>query len=194
MNIVAVTGMPGSGKSVVARIIGGELGYPVYTMGDIVRDVVRKRGLELEPSNIEMVARELRSVHGKGVVARLLMESIDPGIEGIVADGVRSLEEIEVFEEYGPVCIVAVHSPPLTRFERMTARGRFGEAEWRAFLLRDMTNIEFGVGNVMAIADYMIVNTSSIEDLVDEARRIAWVISCDRFKGCGRNRGKAYRG
>ena len=189
VRIVAVTGMPGSGKSLVARVIGEELGYPVYSMGDVVRRVVESRGLPLEPVTIERVARELREAHGEGVVARLLIESIDPGVEGIVADGVRSLGEVRVFEEWGPVCIVAVHAPRRLRFERVKARGRLGEASWEAFEARDESNLRLGVGSVMALSDYVIVNTSSIDELIEEARRVAWVISCEDFKGCGRGRG-----
>ena len=66
--VVGLTGMPGSGKSLVvsaARLIG----YDVVVMGDIVREEAKNRGLELNPKNIGKVMLELRENCGASVIA-----------------------------------------------------------------------------------------------------------------------------
>jgi len=100
--IIAVTGMPGSGKSLIAEEIAAWFGYRVYKMGDVVRGEVRRRGLPLTVENVERVATELRRLYGKGAVARLLLEHLenDPG-EGVVVDGMRSMEEARILSGSG---------------------------------------------------------------------------------------------
>lgn len=77
----------------------------------------------------------------------------------------RSLAEVEEFRKHGRVVIIAVHASPETRFKRLLKRGRPGDpGSYKEFAERDRTELEFGIGNVIALADYMIVNESSIEE------------------------------
>lgn len=167
--------MPGSGKSVVAEVIASELGYPILVMGDAVREETLRRGLELTSENVERVARELREERGPAAVAEIVAARLkELGARGAVIDGVRSLSEVELFSTLGKVKIVAVHSPPSLRFERMIARSRRGDVrDEREFRLRDLSNLRLGIGDVIALADYMIVNISDLETLREEAKRVA---------------------
>ncbi len=181
-----VAGMPGAGKSVVARV-ARELGIPVFTMGDVVRREVERRGLPPTPANLNMVARELRRLYGKTVIAERTLEAIrESGVEGFVlVDGVRSLEEVEVFRRDGAVEILAVHASPRTRFERLRSRGRPGDpSTWEEFVERDMMELGFGLGNVIALADYMLVNDGvTLEEFRDAAKRLLTRIAGGRAEG-----------
>ncbi|MEB3773977.1 MAG: AAA family ATPase [Desulfurococcales archaeon] len=194
--LVLVTGMPGSGKSTISRIIARELGARVYSMGDVVRREVERRGLDVTVENVERVAEDLRRSLGKAAVAILLLEELKGSEEDfIVVDGVRGMEEVEVLNRLGPTCIVAVHASPLTRFRRVLARSRRGDVGgWRDLVLRDRMNLRFGIGAVIALADYIIVNEHGMEEVEEEAVRVARVIRCGKGKGCGRGGGKAYGG
>ena len=189
MLVVVVTGMPGSGKSVVARRIAEELGWPLYNMGDIVREEVVRRGLPLTSSNIERVARILREEHGQTAVARLLLDRIDRNAPGAVIDGARSLEEVRVLSSLGPVCVVAVHASPRERFNRVMRRGRRGDAiSWEEFVERDLNNIRLGIGPLIALADYMIVNEGSLEEALRQASLVARRVARDEGAGCSGGR------
>lgn len=167
--------MPGSGKSAAAKVIAEELGYPIVVMGDFVREETRRRGLELTSENVERVARELREERGPAAVAEMVASHLGSlGVPGAVIDGARSLSELEVFSSLGRVIIVAVHSPPRLRLERMLARSREGDVRnEREFRMRDLSNLSLGVGSLIALADYMIVNISDLATLEREARRVA---------------------
>ena len=175
MIVIAVTGMPGSGKSTVARVIARRLGYPLLVMGDVVREEVARRGLELTVHNIEEVAKRLRELRGPGAIAELIVEKARAlNTQGVVVDGVRSLDEVKVLSSLGRVYIVAVHSPPNLRFQRMISRGREGDVSSpEEFRFRDEANLRLGIGDVIALADYMIVNNSTLEKLIEEAERVA---------------------
>lgn len=171
--LVLVTGMPGSGKTLVSGV-ARELGIPVYVMGDVVREETRRRGLEPTPENLNLVAMLLRREYGDTVVAERTLEKIlrdRPSLA--VVDGVRSLREVEVFRRHGEVVIVAVHASPRTRFERLRRRGRPGDPRtWEEFHRRDMTELGFSLGSVIALADYMLVNESDPFLVRERARRL----------------------
>ncbi len=170
---ILVTGLPGAGKSLVAKV-ARELGLPVLVMGDVVREEVRRLGLEPTTENLNKVARMLREKYGKTVIAERVVEKA-LGLKSpvVVIDGVRSLDEVKVFEKHGRVVIVAVHASPRTRYERLRRRGRECDPRsWEEFVSRDMTELGFGIGNVIALADFMIVNEGELEDVVREARRV----------------------
>ena len=192
MIVVAVTGMPGSGKSTVARVIARRLGYPLLVMGDVVREEVARRGLELTVHNIEEVARRLRELRGPGAIAELIVEKAKTlNAQGVVVDGVRSLDEVKVLSSLGRVYIVAVHSPPNLRFQRMISRRREGDVSGsEEFRFRDEANLRLGIGDVIALADYMIVNNSTLEKLVEEAERVAGEIE-NEARGCSGDRDQA---
>ena len=47
--VLGLTGMPGSGKSIVVQA-AKELGYEVVTMGDVIREETAKRGRAVIPT------------------------------------------------------------------------------------------------------------------------------------------------
>ncbi|MEM0340342.1 MAG: AAA family ATPase [Acidilobaceae archaeon] len=189
--MVAVTGLPGSGKSLVAQVIAEYLKLPLISMGDLVREEVKRRGLELTPWNLEVVAIELRRERGSSVVAQMLLEEVKRrglSSEGLVVDGVRSLEEVKVLSSLGRVCVVGVFAPPRLRFERLLKRGRVGDVKsLEEFKMRDWYNLNYGIGNLLALADYMIVNDSTPEDLARASRAVAEEIRV-AYENCGRGR------
>ena len=167
--LICVTGMPGSGKSMVSRTLG-RLARKVVSMGDAVREEARRRGLPTDLKTMMKLAQQLRVEHGPAAVAKLVIEMIeDNGV--YVIDGVRSLHEIKVFKEYGKVLIVAVHASPRTRFARLSTRGRRDDPKsWDEFVERDMRELGFGIGDVIALADVMVVNEDkSPEEVANEA-------------------------
>ena len=171
--LILVAGMPGSGKSVVSRVARG-LGLPVYVMGDIVREEAARRGIEPTPANLNMLARRLREEYGPTVIAERVAEKIRTNNCPVaVVDGVRSLQEVEVFQKLADTVIVAVHASPRTRFERLRRRGRPGDPKtWEEFRQRDLTELSFGLGSVIALADYMLINEGSLEEFEETARRL----------------------
>ena len=171
--IVVVAGMPGSGKSLVSRA-AREIGLPVYVMGDVVREEAARRGLEPTPANLNRVARSLREEYGPTIVAERTAQKFRGDEEAVLVDGVRSLDEIKVFRRYGDVVVVAVHASPRTRFERIRRRNRPGDPKtWEEFVARDMTELGFGIGNVIALADYMIVNEDkAMDEVLEEAKKL----------------------
>lgn len=167
MKLIILTGMPGAGKSEVADAFH-RAGTPVIVMGDVVRDEVRRRGMEINPTNNKLVMLELREHDGQGAIAKHCVRHLkDTKAELVVIEGCRSLAEVDVFDDYAEsVCIICVHSSPRTRFGRLQKRGRKDDPQdWSTFRERDLREISVGLGAVIALSDIVVVNEETIEHL-----------------------------
>jgi dephospho-CoA kinase len=163
--VVGLGGMPGSGKSLVVET-AKEMGYDIITMGDVVREQTRLRGLEPTPANIGAVMLELRAQEGQYVIAKKCIPKIEAQPSNrVLIDGLRSLYEADIFKEHFTYfTLVAVHAPPQVRFERLKVRGRSDDPpDYTVFHERDMRELGVGLGNVIAMAEKILVNDNSIE-------------------------------
>ena len=70
MQIMGISGMPGSGKSVVSEM-AADKGAKIVSMGDIIREEAKKRG---EPS--KETAVNLRKEFGDNIVSELTIKKI----------------------------------------------------------------------------------------------------------------------
>ena len=172
MKVLALTGMPGSGKSEIASY-AKVMSVPVIRMGDMVIAEVEERGLEPNSKNVGVIADEMRKTHGKDIWARRTIEYIEKYIlpsnpDIIIIDGVRGLEEIDAFRErFGDdLAILAVHASPKTRHRRILSRMRADDGRTMMDVVaRDLRELSWGIGKVIAMADYMIVNEGTIVEL-----------------------------
>ena len=165
--VIGLAGMPGSGKSLVVET-ARELGYAIVVMGDVIREETMKLGLELTPQNVGKVMLQLRADGGVTVVAQKCIPKIEAQESSkVLVDGLRSLHEVDAFKtHFAKFSIVAVHASPETRFNRLSNRRRSDDSNgWEVFRERDMRELSVGLGNVVAMAEQMIVNDVSVEEV-----------------------------
>ena len=164
--IIAVVGMPGSGKAIVSKVASAR-GIPVLVCGDVVREETKKRGLAPTPENTGKVMLAIRQEEGSAVVAKRLIPKIASSAAPLlVVEGVRSMAEVEALRRNHTVVVVAVHSSPKTRYERLAARGRSDDPmSWEEFVDRDARELGVGIGDVIALAQEMLINETSFEDM-----------------------------
>jgi len=170
--VIGLAGMPGSGKSVVVDV-AREMGYAIVVMGDVIRQETLKRGLELTPQNVGKVMLELRKESGTYVIAQKCVPKIEEQRgPKVLVDGLRSLFEADIFKEhFTKFSLVAVHASPQTRFSRLSTRRRSDDpSEWKVFQERDMRELGVGLGNVIAMAEQVIVNDNSFEHVRAKVR------------------------
>jgi len=176
--VVGLAGMPGSGKSLVVET-ARELGYAIVVMGDVIREETAKCGLELTPQNVGKVMLQLRVEGGNSVVAQKCVPKIEEqACDKVLVDGLRSLFEVDVFKaHFARFSLAAVHASPEERFNRLFKRRRSDDPDgWEVFSERDRRELSVGLGNVIAMAEQMIVNNNSIErtkvHVKDSLRRV----------------------
>ena len=164
MQVMGISGMPGSGKSLVSEI-AAEKGAIIVSMGDIVREEAKKRG-----ESSKETARNLRKEHGQYIIAELTIKKIknleSEGIKNpIIVEGIRSHHEVEMFKEnFKNFIILSIFANPNLRFERLQNRMREDDSkDYAEFVKRDQMELDFGIGNVISLSDKIIINESDLE-------------------------------
>ena len=175
MKVVSIVGMAGAGKSEVAKLFE-ESGFTRIRFGDITDAEITKRGLELNEENERYIRELLRKEHGMSAYAKLNLPRIDEASKcsDIVIDGLYSWEEYTFLKTYygEGFCVVAIWASPKTRYTRLANRKSRSLTETEA-ASRDAAEIEnTNKGGPIAMADFTIINESSLENLKKEVRRI----------------------
>lgn len=175
MRLVSIVGMAGSGKSEVAGVFE-ESGFTRIRFGEITDKEIEDRGLELNEENERYVRELLRREQGMAVYAKLNLPRIDETLKhsDVVIDGLYSWEEYTVFKSYygENFYVIAVWSSPKARHTRLSSRENRSLTPAEA-ISRDRAEIEnLNKGGPIAVADFTIINESSLKDLRKETKRI----------------------
>ncbi|MEA1905275.1 MAG: AAA family ATPase [Candidatus Hadarchaeota archaeon] len=175
--VIGVVGLPGSGKTEIARV-AGELDIPRVRMGDVVWDEVRERELELNEENVGTVARELRDKEGLDAIAKRcvpLIEEKGKNKKAVLVDGIRGKAEVEEFRRsFGErFSLLTVKASERTRFKRVSSRGRKDDiSSLKAFHEKDERELSWGLDGAMNLADYSIVNEGTLGEFHQQAKEI----------------------
>jgi dephospho-CoA kinase len=175
MKVVALVGMAGSGKSEVARFFE-KSGYFRIRFGDVTDIEVASRGLPLNETNERHIREQLRKEHGMAAYAKLNLPRIDEALQiaNVIVDGLYSWEEFVLMKDYygDKLKLIAVYSSPKTRSVRLAVR-KIRPLTTQEAADRDKHEIEIiNKGGPIALADYTIINESSLKDLKEQTRLI----------------------
>jgi dephospho-CoA kinase len=172
MRIIGIVGLPGSGKSETAAV-AHELGIPVVTMGDVIRQACRDRGLD-PAEHHGRVASALREEGGPEAIAERSLPFIESALSNsntVLVEGIRSGVEVERFEAaFGDsFTLVAIEAPFEMRAERVDARGRDTPAAegGESLEARDERERGFGMDDAIERADITVENTGSLDAFHD---------------------------
>lgn len=181
--IVFIVGMAGSGKSLVSDELVKE-GFAFVRFGQIVLDKIKKQDLEVSEENEKKIRENLRMEHGMAAVAILNIPKFDELLEksNVVGDGLYSWSEYKILKEkYGDsMYVIAVYAPSELRYQRLENRAvendekqRFRSLTKSKAKARDFAEIEnLEKGGPIAMADFTIINTGTIEELKQKVQDI----------------------
>lgn len=188
MTIVALVGLPGSGKTEMTKVFR-EQGYEYVRFGQAVLDEVLARGIEVNEKNELMVRESMREEHGMAAMAKFLIPTFDNLIsqnKNIIADGLYSWEEYLLLKDtyQNDLFILAIYASPKIRYARLTSSKRKYDpkkdkkAIYRAYTpeeakSRDHAQIEkLHQAGPIAMADYTINNEGSVDKLIAEVMKV----------------------
>ncbi|KYC46369.1 MAG: hypothetical protein APG12_01399 [Candidatus Methanofastidiosum methylothiophilum] len=161
--MIAVVGMPGSGKGEFLRIVI-DSGYRFISMGDIVREETIKMGYPVEESG--KVAQMLRDKEGLDAIALLTLDKIRETHDNkFIIEGIRGIKEIEKFRKEIDFFLVGIHASPKVRFERLKNRAREDDPKtFEDFYKRDSRELSWGLGEALALSDVIIDNNGTLKE------------------------------
>jgi dephospho-CoA kinase len=166
--VLAVTGLPGSGKTEATTYFKSKK-LPVVHFGNIINDLVEERKLEHTEDVHKKVRMEVREKYGMEAMAVLSKEKISKALEKntlVVLDGLYSFEEYQYLSKEfkdAKVVLLVLWADKKMRYDRV---GRRKDRRGLANAERDLNEIlQANKGPTLAFADYMVINDGSIADL-----------------------------
>ncbi len=179
MKIVVLSGLPLSGKTTYAKIIGPKYNMPLYETGTEVLEEVTSRGFEFTPENIKKVTDECKKISDSFFTERLMkkIDKLPADVPGAFISGIRAVSEVEILRKhYGDdnVFVIAFHTSMKTRFKRLDNPDRIEETKgakakedallrnFDNFLARNKKELGYGVGDVIALAEYVMSTENRI--------------------------------
>lgn len=177
VEILAVVGMSGSGKSEVVKVLT-EKGWARVYFGGMIYKEMEKRGIAITPESQQEFREKIRAEEGKDWVVRqailAVYELAKAGQRKIVLDGVYSWTEYRILKHEFPgmMRVVAVVVPRELRYKRVGKREErpFSEEEIKARDYSEIENLE--KGGPIAMADEYILNDGTLEELRGKVEKI----------------------
>lgn len=167
MLVIGIAGQPSSGKDTAANYLAGK-GFRHIHTSDLIREEMRREGIATDRAHIHDFVKARRAERGLDYVAREAAEKV---AGNSIISGFRNTAEVNVFKnKFGKdFILLAVEAPLELRYERARARNRTGDdisfEQFKAEEETEKKSYTHEVDNVIAIADYMIANAGSEEEL-----------------------------
>jgi dephospho-CoA kinase len=163
IRIVALTGMPGSRKTLLGRKLGA-IGYRHITLSQYIREALSSQGRPLSPDEYWRESRALRSQFGdEALVSRAWQDILTDNTNMAVIDSVRSLKAaVYLSERAEQFYLVAVQAPIHLRRHRLieTVPTFFSDEE--KCIQLDSQELEQGIGSVLAMSDHILSITDDL--------------------------------
>jgi len=177
--VIIILGLPLSGKSTHAIKVNEilELGaeIPLVETGPFVYKAVEEAGIEPTPANIKKVVQQLKENEGDAVFTVRALKFIQQNYSDfpvVFLSGVKARSEVDVIkEEMGDenVFLVSFHASFNTRHSRLLNEDRKESSQGGKSVedkamaadpsklhLRDSKELSYGLGELMALANYVI--------------------------------------
>jgi len=173
--IIAIIGTNCSGKETAANYLVKK-GYEHFSLSDIIREELTKKGLDHSRKNLFNMGNELRRKFGNNILAlRALKRIKNPNT---VISSIRHPREIAELKKQKNLFLIAVDAPIELRFERSLKRAKPGEEKtFEAFKNQELDESTERKGlqqvrKCIKMVDILIINDKTIDDLykkIDDA-------------------------
>jgi len=174
--ILAVVGLPGSGKTEAIEYLISKIKWPKVYFGDVTFDEMKRIGLEINEANERKTREGIREKLGMGAYAIMSL----PKIKELFKDGNVLIESLYSWEEYlemkkefgDSFKVLSITVSPETRISRLSNRA-IRPLTREEVISRDYAQIEnLHQAGPIARADWTIVNEGTKEELQNQIDEI----------------------
>ncbi len=173
MRVIGFVGDIGSGKDSAAEYICKKYGYRNISMGDIVREILKKSGKPENRENLDALQKEIVAKHGAEFFAKEVLKKIMLNkLQRVIISGIRRPADAEVpMRAYGKdFVLVKIEAPAEIRFERIkagTGRNRPGDPRTlEEFLKQEKAQYElFSLKKTYTYVSHKVDNSGTPEQL-----------------------------
>ena len=166
-----------SGKDSIADYLVKK-GFSHFSLSDMLREELKRRGLEVTRDNLIQMGTDLRSEYGEGVLGERAFEKIKAGEGDFVISSIRHPAEAKALMKHGHFFLVEVRAPINVRFKRIKKRNREKDPKTLK-QLKEKEAIESqksGPGqqltNAIKLAQFVVKNDSTLKNLYSKTNRL----------------------
>lgn len=177
--IIGITGTLGAGKGTIVDYLVECQKYRHYSVRSVLIEEIKKRELVVNRDSMTSVANELRAKHSPSYIVDLLIERAQKTNENAIIESIRTPGEVESLKSNGDFYLFAVDADPLSRYDRIVKRNsETDQVTFEEFLSnekREMNSTDPNKQNLLKcreMADFVITNDGSIEDLNSQVSKI----------------------
>jgi len=174
--ILAITGMPASGKSTCADAIASKDGVERIRLSDFIWGWLEEQGIKKTSVTGAMYGLYLHTIYDNTPIVKWALKQIKKhkGAKVIVLDTVRTLATYYKFKRKynNKFKMIAIVAGPEPRKKREIKRARFGQnITENSFKMRDAEELKIGVGSVIALADEYIDANQSKKQMLEQMEK-----------------------
>ena len=168
--VLAAVGKNGTGKDYFLEYVAKKYNLPMISIGDVVRELAAKDGLELVRENLHKTSKKYMDEFGQTFFPEQIVKKIkESGSPVYLVSGIRPLSDVKFLKEaFGDqfILVDVVISEDTVRYERMLARGSDRDGNSIEKLQDYDTGEEklFHTSETEKMADYVIKNDGTVED------------------------------
>ena len=169
--LLGITGTDGSGKGTVVTYLVRQHGFTHYSARSILIEILSSRGVEPTRANMRLVANEMREKFGNDFVVTQNLERMGNDKKNVIIESIRTVAEAETLKRHGGI-LLAVDADQKLRYERIHARGsETDKVTFEEFVAHEALEAHdpnphgMQKTRVMQMADYVITNDSTIQEL-----------------------------
>ncbi|NBK77243.1 hypothetical protein D5272_01165 [bacterium D16-76] len=113
----------GSGQDTLADSFCHRKGFLKFSLGDIIRDIAQRQGLQPKRENLQRIREQCDSIYGRNYVPKQAIHKIRLMLKhNIVITGIRTIQEYHIFKQQLDMCLIFVSAAKEIRFQRMMKR------------------------------------------------------------------------
>ena len=175
--LIGLTGTNGAGKGEAAAYFTAK-GYAYFSLSDVIREELARRGEAASRDNLIRTGNELRETFGADVLARRTIDKVGPGGRAVI-DSIRNMSEIGYLRRQEGFLLLAIDAPAEVRFARVSLRGRDeSAASLDAFMKKEDEERAGGATRqqleaCMAAADRLVINDGTLPEFHSKLEEIA---------------------
>lgn len=176
--ILGLTGTFGAGKGAIVDYLTSQKDFAHYSASGYLKEVIKQRGLMVNRDSMIAVANELRAEQGPSHIVETLCARAQKIGGNAIIESLRAVAEVERVKELGGL-VVGVDAEPRLRYERSLLRGSEKDdvsfEKWssqEAFESNSTDPTRQNIPGAVALADYVIDNNGTLEDLHQEIEAI----------------------
>lgn len=168
--ILAAVGKNGTGKDFFLDYVAQKYGFPMISIGDVVRELATKDGLELTRDTLHATSKKYMGEFGQTFFPEMIVKKIkESDAPNYLVSGIRPPSDIEIFRKaFGDdfILVDVVISDDEVRYQRMIARGSERDGKSVEKLRENDLHEEeiFHTSESEKMANYVIKNDGGVED------------------------------